>query len=179
MEHKKCKNCGETKPANRSSFAPHATNKDGLTGKCRVCLAARRREVYHKDPSKQKERTLKYYHANKEKVDDSLKKYNQKPTTGYKKFVASLMRQFSITVDEYAKMFDKQKGACKICSSPLICFDGTKRDSERPTVDHCHETGKVRGLLCHKCNSGLGLFNDNPELLQRAINYINDTKEEH
>lgn len=78
-------------------------------------------------------------------------------------------RQYGITLDDYYQMLDKQNGGCAIC--------GNKKPSNRTeyfAVDHCHITGKVRGLLCTKCNRGLGLFNDNISNLQTAITYLKE-----
>lgn len=65
-------------------------------------------------------------------------------------------------------MFVQQKGLCGICQEPI---------SESLDIDHDHtkergEDGFIRGLLCNSCNRGLGLFKDNPKLLQRAIDYL-------
>ena len=62
-------------------------------------------------------------------------------------------------------MFDKQGGVCEICKQ--MCPTG-----KRLAVDHCHKTNNVRGLLCSECNTGLGKFRDNTELLLKAINYL-------
>jgi hypothetical protein len=59
-------------------------------------------------------------------------------------------------------MIEAQGGLCAICEGPL----------ERPHVDHDHETGKVRGVLCFNCNGGLGKFADSADLLQRAAEYL-------
>lgn len=61
-------------------------------------------------------------------------------------------------------MFSEQKGLCGICKKGI---------DESSHVDHCHSTGKVRGLLCRPCNSGLGLFSDSTRLLKSAITYLN------
>lgn len=71
--------------------------------------------------------------------------------------------KYGLTESEYLDMFDEQGNKCAICS--------TSFDEVRACVDHSHETGKVRGLLCDKCNKGLGHFNDDPELLSKAIKY--------
>lgn len=63
------------------------------------------------------------------------------------------------------RMLEEQEGLCKICQRPQI---GRKRLA----IDHCHETRKVRGLLCTKCNVGLGMFGDSVERLRRAISYL-------
>jgi len=78
-------------------------------------------------------------------------------------------RQYGITLEDYNRMLDKQDGGCGICSSK-VAGNRTKYFA----VDHCHTTQKVRGLLCTKCNRGLGLFNDNTERLLNAVNYLKE-----
>jgi hypothetical protein len=80
---------------------------------------------------------------------------------------------YGITLKDYEEMFEKQRGVCAICGNPEtrksrysgIC---------RLTIDHNHITKNVRGLLCHKCNNGLGNFVDNPEILLKAISYLKE-----
>ena len=60
----------------------------------------------------------------------------------------------------------RQGGKCAICGTQYVL--GLKRLA----LDHCHETGRIRGLLCGSCNRGLGLFRDNPERLRKAIEYL-------
>lgn len=83
----------------------------------------------------------------------------------------NLKYNFGINEEIYDKMLLEQNNTCALCPA-------TKSDSTRPNlaVDHCHTTGRVRGLLCGKCNKGLGLFSDNVELLKRAINYLEKYK---
>ncbi|GEM_PF-2980426 len=66
----------------------------------------------------------------------------------------------------YADLFEKQGGCCAICKTVMT----------RPVLDHCHVTMEVRGLLCSKCNVGIGQFNDDPALLVLAINYLNNAE---
>lgn len=75
---------------------------------------------------------------------------------------------YGITQDEYWTMHEAQKGVCAICERPQ---EGSTRTT-RLDVDHCHDTGMVRALLCHACNKGLGFFKDNPERLQQAVDYL-------
>jgi hypothetical protein len=76
----------------------------------------------------------------------------------------NLKQKFGITAQEYDLMLEQQDNACKICKSV---------DSDRGlAVDHDHLTGKVRGLLCGKCNRGLGHFDDSIEMLELAIKYL-------
>jgi hypothetical protein len=78
----------------------------------------------------------------------------------------SLKKDFGIDLNEYNKLFEKQNGCCAICG---------KHQSEFKlalSVDHNHETGKVRELLCHHCNHLLGNAMENLEILQRSIDYL-------
>lgn len=76
-----------------------------------------------------------------------------------------LKRLFGITVEDYERMFSAQGRVCAICrrKSP---------DGRRLHIDHCHKTKKIRGLLCHDCNRGLGIFKNNPEILSRGAEYL-------
>ena len=77
-----------------------------------------------------------------------------------------LERVYGITQEDYDVMLRAQGGVCKIC--------GQKESVDRfpLAVDHDHKTGKVRGLLCGSCNTGLGKFNDDPDLLLKAMKYL-------
>jgi hypothetical protein len=74
------------------------------------------------------------------------------------------LRKYRLTASQYDNMLEGQYNACAICKAAF--GDG------KPHIDHCHTTGKVRGLLCSHCNTGLGLFKDSRANLQRAIMYI-------
>jgi hypothetical protein len=78
----------------------------------------------------------------------------------------NLMRKWGLTPEEYKALLDQQDGKCKICRSSEAGGKG------RFHVDHDHQTGQFRALLCHKCNTGLGFFNDSPEILHKAIEYL-------
>lgn len=82
-----------------------------------------------------------------------------------------LMRYYGISIAEYAEMYRKQDGKCAICHQPEIGKD--KHGNDRVlAVDHCHETGAVRELLCYACNSMLGQARDNVEVLLAGASYI-------
>jgi hypothetical protein len=78
---------------------------------------------------------------------------------------ARLQKKFGISIDEYNKKLAKQKKVCAICSKS--CSLG-----KNLAVDHCHASGVIRGLLCSKCNLGLGLFKDDIILLDTAKKYL-------
>ena len=81
-----------------------------------------------------------------------------------------LKRQYGISIDEYNLMFEVQQGKCAICGKHQTELKGVL------VVDHCHETGKIRGLLCNDCNKGLGNFADDIENINCAIIYLNESK---
>jgi len=78
----------------------------------------------------------------------------------------SIRRRFGITDAEYRQMLDLQSGRCAICGSPSAKY------TTRFHIDHDHATGRVRGLLCSDCNTGIGLFRDSTALLSNAIAYL-------
>jgi len=82
-----------------------------------------------------------------------------------------LERTYGITWDDYERMLEEQEHKCKLCGSEGFLMD-EKRHSMKLVVDHCHEGGQVRGLLCHNCNRALGLLKDDVDTLQKAIDYL-------
>ncbi len=77
-----------------------------------------------------------------------------------------IRRSYGLEWEEYIALMNKQCGKCALCGS-----EGSGKDT-RLVVDHCHETGRVRGLLCWSCNVGIGLFKEDTDLLNKVIDYI-------
>jgi hypothetical protein len=125
----------------------HACKRE-KDGKQQWCKSCRK--------SWKREERLEYfkerYHADKDKYLDNFYKKN-----------------YTLSLQEYNEMLEQQKEVCKICKEP--CVTG-----RRLAVDHCHSTGKVRGLLCTRCNSGLSQYKDRVDLLQNAIDYLMEAK---
>ena len=69
---------------------------------------------------------------------------------------------YRLTLKDYWNMWNDQHGLCAICNEPL----------SKPHIDHCHDLLHVRGLLCSRCNTGLGFFKDSPVLFRRAVTYV-------
>lgn len=80
-------------------------------------------------------------------------------------------RRHGLTQDEVAAMHAQQKGKCAICGGMETRRDN-KGDIARLAVDHNHETGQIRGLLCHRCNHSLGGFQDSPAVIRKAASYL-------
>ena len=84
----------------------------------------------------------------------------------------ALHKQYKIRVEDYNRILDAQNGVCAICKGNEKSIAHTSNKIRNLTVDHCHATGKVRGILCSRCNRGLGFFQDNLENLKSAIQYL-------
>lgn len=80
----------------------------------------------------------------------------------------SKLKRYGLTEAQYREMLAAQDHACAICATSL-----DRVRTKHLYVDHCHKTLKVRGLLCQKCNSGLGMFRDDPKIIERAMLYLN------
>lgn len=98
-----------------------------------------------------------------------------------KRYAERLKRMYGLTPQEYDIIFDKQNGCCAICGRshdekkrPAKLRDFSATGQRKLSVDHCHETGVVRGLLCQRCNTGLGFFSDDVELMKSAVKYLEE-----
>ena len=87
-----------------------------------------------------------------------------------------ILKNFGVTYHKYEEMHKQQKGLCAICQKPELALMFGKE--MKLAVDHDHNTGTVRGLLCCNCNRGIGLLKDNPEWLRRAAEYIEKDRPE-
>jgi len=136
-----------------------AKGKNGKTYKCRECKActalrrnAIRRAKYASNPEV-RAKAIAYNKAHPEMLAKSKRK--------------SHWKNLGIADPELAyEYYEKHDGKCEICRN--VCETG-----KNLAMDHNHQTGEIRGMLCNLCNRGLGLFKDNPELLTKAIEYLN------
>lgn len=115
--------------------------------------------------AKQKYRK-EYYQRNKEKIlkQTNLYRETHRVQVSRKQRDTILRRVYNISLEEWEIKMEIQDYKCAICTKDLR--------TEKPQTDHCHESENVRGILCAKCNWGLGMFNDNPELMYKAAEYI-------
>lgn len=113
------------------------------------------------------------YHSDEKFRQDVIKRAKQyrieHPNAKRKQ---DLMEKYGITLEEYNSLLEKQDGGCAICGNK----ESGNKKRKVLYVDHDHNTGKVRGLLCHYCNFGLGNFRDNTDYLKRAIAYLEECK---
>jgi len=152
---KQCSKCEEIKDL--KFFSKHKGKKDGLRSHCKECdkLSFIKQS---KDPEfKIKRRDFMRNRRKNPEFKVREKVYNR--STNFK-------RNFGITIEQYDEMFLTQNGNC------LICGENQSKFKRRLAVDHCHETKKIRGLLCDYCNPGLGYFKDSEDILNKAILYL-------
>lgn len=110
-------------------------------------------------------RTGKHSSACKQCVCAGAKRWRDANPEKFRKAIRNnqLLKKYGLKPGEYEALVEAQGGRCAICE---VAPEGNLR------VDHDHETGEVRGLLCHPCNAGIGLLRDNPVLLLKAANYL-------
>ena len=138
--------------------------------------------------AKDKERIKRWREENKEHISEYQKQWRKQNTAAvaeyqqeyhaeyksrddvqFKIWMRSLHKNYKITPSIFNEMWENQSGKCVICKQPML---PRGRKKSAATVDHNHETGKVRGLLCRGCNQGIGLLKDDPEVLQSAFEYL-------
>lgn len=163
-DEKHCPRCESTKP--RSDFYIDKGRKDGIAGFCKPCQNASQREWRLRNLTSNRESQAKYRaseNGREKRSQYSRDFYLSKDGKAIQRS-RKLEREYGITAAAYQARLAEQNGQCAICK--------TRTDGETLSVDHCHTTRKVRGLLCRKCNSAIGLLGDNPVLLKAAFEYL-------
>jgi len=133
-------------------------SKDGYQNRCKKCGAE-----YQKNFQKLRK---KYNTKPKSKPKEKIYKHDVKPSNKQYNRAVALKNVFGITLEAFNAMFEEQKGCCYICGVHQSLL------KKNLCVDHCHITGKVRKLLCFKCNVGIGMLNDSSEMLGKAKDYL-------
>lgn len=179
MEIIKCTLCKLEK--NVSEFYKSKRHKLGYIPTCKNCESLRQSKVY--DPEKRKNnynknretyllRSKIYNEQNKEKIKVKTKEYYTKNKIQFLEYswkskgILNKNSEF-FRKSDFDELFEKANKCCQIC--------GNKNANHLKgfVVDHCHKTGYARGILCAHCNVALGSFKDNTEILQTAIDYLN------
>lgn len=146
---KRCTLCKETKPD--AEFFANKDFHDGLDRGCKQCRLDRRAEYGRKNSAALSKKQMERYHKDPERFADY-----------------DLRKRFGLPPGSYDKMSEAQGGRCAICQSTTPGGNGKRRLA----VDHDGATGKVRGLLCGRCNTGIGQLQHNETILLAAIAYL-------
>lgn len=146
VNEKKCSKCEIIKPID--NFHKSNTQIDGHHTYCKDCQKEYKKEYYSRP-------------GVKIKFSKSCKK-------------TFIKRVYSLSIDEFKILLEKQNNVCKICKQPEKGIDRRSKLIKQLSTDHCHKTGKVRGLLCRNCNQGLGHFKDSIKFLIEAAKYLHE-----
>ena len=149
-EYKTCYKCKKIFEKSSENFYKDSRKRDGLNIYCKKC---RKKVSSISSKKRYKENPLKFYDSN-------------------------LRNLYGITYDDYLELLKKQNYRCAICGFTLeeVKSRYGGNNVRNFHIDHCHKTKKIRGILCQKCNRGLGLFKDNPFMLIKAAKYIKKNK---
>ena len=122
-----------------------------------------------KNAEYQKEYNKEYRKKNVEKLNANNKKWREenKEQDALVMLKARLKRKYNLSIDEYKTLIESKNNSCKVCGT-----HAKNNLKGKLYIDHCHTTGKVRVLLCMKCNSALGLLNDDKALIQNLLDYL-------
>jgi hypothetical protein len=143
---KRCSTCRQEKPLAEFEIDKRRM-KDGRGSRCHACCVLRRKD---------------WRKNNREKARDQARKHQKTYNTNHPG--RRLKHKYNLTLEEYEQLMEKHNRRCAIC--------GKEDRGIRLCIDHDHKTGEIRGLLCRKCNLGLGYFMDNAEALTNAIKYL-------
>lgn len=139
------KNCRSCGLSKKMEDFHKNANKDGRFNTCKKCQYKRLQE-FRKDPA-HKERFKEYRRNN------------------------SITQRYGISIETYNDLVNIQQNKCKICGNHPNKKGPIQNQSLH--IDHCHNTGKVRGLLCHLCNRAIGLFRERIDLIEKSLEYLN------
>ena len=156
---KTCNKCKIEKPL--SEFWKSVVAKDGHVGRCKVCIKACQKQYEQRPYVKAQRKTAKANRLKHKIISDESKLIGKKRI-----FQKNLERAYNMTVKQHAELYEKQGGRCVTCGLHESEFN------RRLCVDHCHRTGRIRGLLCFKCNTTLGLVGEKIDTLRAMIEHL-------
>lgn len=154
------KQCGKCKQfLSFQDFFKDNTKKCGLESTCKNC-------------KKKKETTIEWrtkYREYRKNYTKNLPLIENNLTPMQKE---QLKSKYNLSIEEYFQMLENQEGVCAICRKPETAVDKRKGSVKMLSVDHHHESNRVRGLLCGKCNMAIGLLKEDIKILESAIEYL-------
>jgi hypothetical protein len=149
----------------------HLNKRRTSDGKCLSCDSEYQKRKRKNRPEDVSRMRRAYYKKNRQRILEQHKRSHSKPECKSVRRNTELKKRYGITSDDYLLMLESQNNVCAICRGPQ-----TNTRTNYFDVDHCHKTGKVRGLLCTNCNHGIGKFQDDKKLMLHAYNYLEDSE---
>jgi len=160
---KRCRECDEFKPLD--DFYRATGSRDGHRSACKACDSARAKARYAADPKRTIERVQAWRRANVERAKETQRRYRSERDYAAMMRDSHLRRKFGMTQEQYERRLAQQGGGCAVCGR-------APKAGKSLHIDHDHETGYVRGLLCFKCNAALGQLGDDLGRIERALTYV-------
>ncbi len=162
MSRKKCTKCGELKSL--EDYHNSVNTKDGRYAMCKPCVNAKNNEWRKANKGKVAECKRRYAMRNWEAIRKHQREYMEAHKVEAAEYRRrwNLAKRYGITLEQYADMWDRQGGLCGVC----------RLNRKKMVVDHDHDTGKVRGILCQRCNVSIGGLGDNVDGVMRAVRYL-------
>jgi hypothetical protein len=148
-----------------TDFYKASGTRDGHRPDCKACNLAAKHERYMANPEAAKARTRRWQQENPERYAENQRKHKESGAKALSNRKSHLKRKYGMTIEDYDRMLEAQGGGCAICGRP-------PREDISLHVDHDHETGRIRGLLCFPCNNTLGDFKDDATRLYAAADYL-------
>jgi hypothetical protein len=162
---KPCKICKKVQPL--ENYYRAKGTRDGHRGECKGCFKERAAKRYRENPEPVKQRARQWQRDNHERHAEYMRGYRASGRRSEVDRRSHLRRKFGITPERYDEMLEAQGGGCAICRKP-------PRDDISLHVDHDHDSGAIRGLLCFDCNAGIGKLREDVDLLGASITYLLD-----
>lgn len=160
-----CSKCKQLK--NIKNFDKDRYMKSGYLSQCKLCRIKYKNNILKSNPKYYANIVKKCHLKNKNKRSLYSKKDRKNNPKKYKlrNFKSHLKTLYNLTFNKYKTLLKNQNGKCKICRRKI-----------KLSVDHCHKTNTVRGLLCRSCNFAIGLFKENITIIKRSIKYLENAK---
>lgn len=147
LKEKLCSFCQSIKSI--SYFDKKYNTHDGFSSRCKECLSHFWKNWYQNNLDTNRD------------INNFINREWTKTKPGKEYLLNKRLKKYNLTKEAFIRLIDECDGICQICNAKPF-----------EAIDHCHETGRVRGLLCHQCNLSLGGFKDSVKELQKAINYL-------
>lgn len=155
MAEKMCNKCGNSYPHTAEFWPVRRRNACGLDTPCRQCCRTAESKRREKPEVKAKNKRLcREWYARNPKATTKLTR----------------LKNYGVSAEDYRRLLESQGGVCAICGKPETAkIHGAVKDL---AVDHCHKTGRIRGLLCSRHNTALGLAGDDPHIIEKMAAYL-------
>lgn len=134
-------------------------------GMCNTCYGRWLLKTNPEFKKRQQKNCRSWHHENPDKANQNSRRYRRKNPLQQ---LINRLKKYDMTLDEFVELIHQQDGKCSICQIEF------KNDSQKMNIDFNHQTGKIRGILCFRCNVGLSWFEE--DQISKVINYLTEDK---